>query len=306
MTVDPQELLDRRKAFLQRLEAANKANQESKVIHLADKGLQQAELAPIYPDILYLRGSAQRRLGPAWGGAALSSFREGLRLAKKQALKMRFLVALAHFYTLQCDWPALEREVLPTFLKLKESPNKQVQHQVIWAFFYMGCCLDNHFRYQEARIAYEEALQRVRAFKGGHSALPFILHNLGGAFLYGGDPAGALVWIEAAEPLQLDDGYRESRYAEYYLAIGDLSTAGEWITRTLDHPNAKKDHGLQANGRYVWAQLRRRKGDLAGAREQAHIALELAYRAVDYPLIQQITTLLRDLEGPQPGSDPIS
>lgn len=301
--MDPRELLERRKAFLQRLEATK---QESKVIHLADKGLQQPEFAPIYPEILYLRGSAQRRLGPAWGGAALSSFREGLRLARKQPMKMRFLVALAHFYALQCDWPAFEREVLPTLNKLKESPNRQVQNQVIWAFFYVGCCLDNCFRYQESRIAYEEALQRADAFKGGHGARPFILHNLGGALLYGGDLAGALTWIEAAEPYQLDDGYRESRYAEYYLATGDLSTASEWITRTLDHPNAKKDLGLQANGRYVWAQLRRRKGDLTGAKEQAHTALELAYRAPDYPLIQQITTLLRDLEGPQPGNDPIS
>lgn len=305
MTVDPKELVERRKALLQRLEAADKANQDSRVIHLSDKGLQQPEFAPIYPEILYLRGSAQRRLGPAWGGAALSSFREGLRLAKRQALKMRFLVALAHFYTLQCDWPAFEREVMPTLLKLKDSSKKQVQHQVVWAYFYMGCCLDNCFRYQESRLAYEESLRRARAYKGGHGALPFILHNLGGALLYGGDQAGALAWIEEAEPLQLDDGYRESRYAEYYLAIGDLSTASEWIMRTLDHPNAKKDLGLQANGRFVWAQLRRRKGDPEGAREQAHIALELAYRGVDRPLIQQITTLLRDLEGPQPGNDPI-
>lgn len=305
MIVDPKELLERRKAFLQRLEAASKAGQDSKVIHLSDKGLQQPELAPLYPDILYLRGSAQRRLGPAWGGAALSSFREGLRLTKRLALKMRFLVALAHFYTLQCDWPAFEREVMPTLLKFKESPNKQVQQQVVWAYFYMGCCLDNCFRYQESRAAYEESLRRAQAYKGGHSALPFILHNLSGAFLYGGDPAGALVWIEAAEPLQLDDGYRESRYAEYYLAIGDHDTAMEWIMRTIDHPNAKEDLGLQANGRYVWAQLRQRKLDLEGAREQAHIALELAYRGVDRPLIQQITTLLRDLEGPQQGNDPI-
>jgi tetratricopeptide (TPR) repeat protein len=294
--VDPKE-------FLQRLEAAYKAGSGSKVIHLSDKGLHLPECAPIYPEILYLRGSAQRRLGPAWGGAALSSFREGLRLAKKRPLKMRFLMALTHLYALNCDWAAVEREVLPTFHKLKDSPNQQVQHFVIWTLFYMGCCLDNSFRYEDARTTYEEALARADAFKGGHEALPSILHNLGGALLYMGEHETAWARIQEAEPLQPCDGYKESRRAEYYLATGDLLAAQEWVTRTIDHPNAKKDLGLQANGRYVWAKLRRKAGDLVGAKEQALIALELAYRAVDHPLIQQITTLLRELEGPQPGSD---
>lgn len=295
MTVDP-------KAFMARLEAAYRAEQWSKVVHLADEGIQLAELTPDHPEILFKRGSAQRRLGPAWSGAALSSFREGLRLARKRPLKAKFLMVLAHLYSRSCDYPAVVREILPTLQKFKESPNRQVQHYVVWTFFYIGCCLDNCFRYQESRVAYEEALQRANTFKGGHEALPSILHNLGGSLLYGGDPAGALRWIEQAEPLQPDDGYRESRRAEYYLAVGDLTATSEWVTRTLAHGHA--DTGVKANGRYVWAELLRQKGELAVARDQAHIALDLAYQAVDYPLIQQITTLLRDLEGPQPASDP--
>lgn len=292
------------KAFMQRLEAAYQAKQWSKVVHLADEGLELADLSVRHPEILFLRGSAQRRLGPAWGGAALSSFREGLRLAKNRPLKMRFLMALAHFYSRTCDWPAVEREILPIFDRLKDSPNKHVQHYVVWTYFYVGCCLDNHFRYRESREAYEKALKRARQFKGGHEALPSILHNLGGALLYLGDLEAAQAWIEEAEPLQPDDGYRESRRAEFYLAVGDLDATYEWVTRTLTHPHA--DDGVKANGRYVWAILLYRKGDREGAREQAHIALDLAYRAIDYPLIQQITTLLRDLEGPQPASKPIS
>jgi tetratricopeptide (TPR) repeat protein len=289
------------KALLQRLNAAFQAKQSSKVVHLADQALQLAELAPEYPAILYMRGTSHRRLGPAWDGPALSSFREGLRLAKNRPLKMKFVAALAHFYAIRCDWPALEREVLPTLLKGKNSPNKQVQHSVVWTLFYIGCCLDNHFRYQEARNAYEEALKLARASKEPHAALPSILLNLSGSLLYAGEYGGALVWIKEAAPLQPDDGYLESRWAEYFLAVGDTTTAQEWVTRILTHPKA--DDGVLANGHFIWAKLFRAKKDLKGAREQAHIALELAYKAVDYPLIQQITTLLRDLEGPQPESN---
>lgn len=305
MTLDPRELLRRRKALLQRVDDAIRAEQWSRAVLLTDKGLRQAEHAPAHPDLLLRRSKAQRKLGAAWTGAALSSLREGIRLAKKQPLKARFLVALAHFYALQCDWPALELEVLPTLLKFKESRNKQVQYQVVWTLFYMACCRENQFEYAKAQALYEEALERSEAFAELHPALPHILLNLSGALLYGGDPAAALPWLEQAEPLQPDDGYRESRWAEYYLAVGDDAAASEWITRTITHPNAQADHGLHANGRFVWAQLRQRKGDLVGAREQAHLALELAYRAIDYPLIQQLTTLLRDLEEPPPGNGPI-
>jgi tetratricopeptide (TPR) repeat protein len=284
-------------AALERLQRLHDAHKFPRVILLADEYLQQPELAPIHAQVLYMRGFAQRRQGPAWVGAALSSYRQGLRLARKPWLRMKFLSALARIYAGNGDWTAFTREVLPPFERLARSRDKQVKFYAVWVLFFKGATLDNCFRYAESREAYRQALARAREFPDGHPEYPSILHNLGGAELYLGNLEEALRLIQEAEPLQPDDGYRESRWAEYWLAVRDYVAALDWVMRALTHPTA--DDGVKANAYYVWAGVLKQQGDIAGARERAHRGLELAYAAVDYALIQQFTTFLKELEGPQ-------
>jgi tetratricopeptide (TPR) repeat protein len=283
------------------LEKAFKRGQYGRVVFTCDQLLQESPTPTQRAHILFWKGSARQRTGPAWEGEAISSFREGMACANRdRPVKVRLMAALSRVYALSGDCAACERLV-----REFDTLSRGIQPEVIrWGAFLLynyGCTLDNAFRYADAVPAFQRAAL-LAAQAGLTSIEGASYHNLGGVYLALGNLRETLAAMTTADALWPDEewGHKKlSRQAEYCLATGDLVGLQQYVTAALLHPQV--DDMTRADVYYTWAQALAQLSRPAEAYEKALQALDYAVKDVHLPGIHKINRFLQQHAPRQPG-----
>ena len=283
-------------ALLDQIEQWYQAGEYGRVIYHCDLYLTKPEFQQHRAFLLYAKGLAYQKSGPAWAGHAMTCFREGIAASKKDpVMKAKLIIDLGNMYCRTGDCAAYET-LLSDFQRLDQK-HPRIRRLSYDLWFNYGCVLDNAFRYAEAADAFARAVSLAEELQLSEE-LGKSLHNLGGVHLAMGHLAETAVIMAQAEPLINDElhGHKKlSRRAEYALAAGDLISAQQWITAALLHP--KVDDRTRADLHYTWARTLRALGRPEDALEVAWKGLNFAAKAVYHPGIHKLNRFVQEVSG---------
>jgi hypothetical protein len=256
------------------------------VISITDDILGRAgRLSPLEEaTVLDERGRAYRFLGRAT--QALTCLREALRAAraaKNPALTARILTRMTMVYA---DTPEREEQerVIRQFEAVVANHAElatQFRHRVLHN---LGVCCEWSGDLAAAKDAYERCIAACRqAPENDHefvktNLLPRTLTDLSGVLLQMGRPADAVPHLQAAHITMSADGLPMvlAYEAWYRLLMGDLQGAEAILAHALLN---EADDWCRAEQRLVRAQFLQATGDVVGARNEAHLAADHAYRS---------------------------
>ncbi len=280
-------LLDRLREWFHR-------GEYGRVIFTCAELLQDGEYASKWPLILFWKGVAHLESGPAWCGEAMSCFREGIALAKKdRPIKARLMAALGAIYANSGDCAQFE-PLMQEYERLARGRNAQdVRYYGAFLWHNYGTALANAFRWAEAARAFTTSTDLARAF-GLNELVGRGLHDQAGAHIELGNLKEAAQAMAEADRLLPDEewGHKKlSRQAEYALAAGDLVGAQQRVTEALLHPRV--DDITNADVHFTWARVLKALNRSQEAREKALRGLDYAARAVYYPGIHKLNRLLQ-------------
>jgi tetratricopeptide (TPR) repeat protein len=271
------------------------------VVFTCDQLLQGSPTPTQRAHILFWKGLARQRTGPAWEGEAISAFREALACAgRDRPIRVRAMAALSKIYALSGDCSACEK-LIREFETLAGNSHPDVIKWGAFLLYNYGCTLDNAFRHADAAPVFQQAAQMAERASldavRGHS-----FHNLSGVYLALGQLPEAVSAMAVADSLLPDAewGHKKlSRQAEYCLAAGDLISLQQFVTAALLHPQV--DDMTRADVYYTWAQSLSKLNRSAEAYEKALQALDYAVKDVHLPGIHKINQFLRQHAPKPPG-----
>lgn len=275
------------------IEKAHKRGEYGRVIYTCEQLLADPTYEAHRAILLFWKGLSHYKAGPTWRGEAISCLREGMAAASKdRPTKSRIMVALGMIYAYMGDYIAFEK-MLKEWDRISRDKNPDVMRWGAMFWYNFGCALDNACKYADAIAVYQKALTFC---KWAEEMRCNVLHNLSGAFLYSGDLPRALATMEQAEALQKNDPTTLSRRAEYALAVGDLTSAQQYVAEALLHPAIETF--TRGDAYFTWAQLLLALGHPQEAREKALQALDYAIRSVHLPCIHKTNIFLQQFGSP--------
>jgi len=279
--------------LIAQIDRAHKRGEHGRVIFSCDQLLADSAYEPHRAILLFWKGMSHFKAGPAWRGQAISCLREGLAAASKdRPTKARILVALAMIYAYMGDYITFDK-LVKEWERISRDKNPAVLRWGAMFWYNYGCALDNACRYAEAIAVYQKALTFCQWAEDMRCN---VLHNLSGAFLYSGDLPQALATMEQAEALNKNDPTSLSRRAEYALAVGDFTSAQQYVAEALLHPAI--DNFTRGDAYYTWAQILLALDRPQEAQEKALQALDYAIRSVHLPCIHKTNIFLQQFGSP--------
>ncbi|MDF2628115.1 MAG: Tetratricopeptide 2 repeat protein [Symbiobacteriaceae bacterium] len=279
--------------LIAQIEKHHKRGEYGRAIYACEQLLADPAYQSHRAILLFWKGMSHYKAGPSWRGQAISCLREAMAAASKdRPTKGRIMVALGMIYAYMGDYVAFEK-MLKEWERISRDRQPEVMRWGPMFWYNYGCALDNACRYAEAISVYQKALSLCQWAENMRSD---VLHNLSGAYLYSGDLPQALATMEQAETLQKNDPTTLSRKAEYAFAVGDYTTAQQYVAEALLHPAI--EHYTRGDAYYTWAQVLLALDQPQEAQEKALQALDYAIRSVHLPCIHKTNIFLQQFGSP--------